>query len=81
MTQTWIYAFSVILPVICYLFITRWPGWKYYKSQDRKTKMIGFSAIVLLVLSSVITFWLAYVWIDNAIQSFLSSVNREINAD
>jgi hypothetical protein len=79
MTQAWIYAFSVMLPAICYLFITRCPGWKYYKSEDRKTKVIGFNAIVLLVLSSVITFWLAYEWIDNAIQSALSSVNQELN--
>jgi zinc ribbon protein len=81
MTQAWIYAFSVMLPAICYLFITRWPGWKYYKSQDRKTKVIGCNAIVLLVFSSVFTFWLAYVLIDNAIQSSLDSINQELNAE
>jgi len=25
-TQAWIYAFSIILPMICFIFVTKWPG-------------------------------------------------------
>ena len=76
-TQTWIYLFSVILPMICFLFVTRWPGVKYYKSDDPKAKLIGQVAWALLIISTIITIWLIYVWTTQMIQSSINSINTD----
>jgi riboflavin transporter FmnP len=76
-TQAWIYAFSIILPMICFIFVTKWPGMKYIKSQDPKTKRIGQIAWVLIVLSTVITIWLVYNWTQQLIQSQINSINAD----
>ena len=77
-TQIGIYAFSLILPIICFIFITRWPGIKYFKSHDKKTKLIGGIALTLLILSTVVTIWFAYIWTQEAIQSSVSSINASM---
>ena len=76
-TQAWIYAFSIILPMMCFLFVTRWPGVKYYKSTDPKVKLIGEIAWTLLILSTIITIWLVYVWTQQMIQSSIGSINTD----
>ncbi|MFZ1019794.1 MAG: zinc ribbon domain-containing protein [Minisyncoccia bacterium] len=76
-TQVWIYAFSVILPMICFIFVTRWPGVKYYKSEDLKAKRIGQIAWALLILSTIITIVLVYVWTQKMIQSSIDSINTD----
>lgn len=81
LTQLGIYAFSIILPMICYLAITKWPGLKYYRSSDEKAKQVGAIAIILLVLSSIVTFYYAYVWTEEAIQQATTQVNQELNAE
>jgi hypothetical protein len=72
-TSTWaqvsLYAFSIILPLICFLFVTRWQGMKYFRSEDPKIKQIGTIAWVLLILSTIVTIWIAVV----ATQSLHSS--------
>lgn len=78
-TQAWIYAFSIILPMICFIFVTRWPGTKYFKSEDPKAKMIGQIAWALLVLSTILAIYLAYVWTQDTIQSTLNSINTDFN--
>ena len=78
-TQIWIYLFSIILPLICFLFVTRWPGIKYYKSQDKKAHRIGQVAWILLILSTIITVWLAYVWTQQLIQSQIQSINTDFS--
>lgn len=65
--------------MICFLAVTKWPGLKYYRSEDQKAKMIGTVAWVLLVLSTVITCWLAYVWTQEAIQSSEASINADMS--
>jgi hypothetical protein len=75
MTQMLIYGFSIILPLIAYLAITKWPGIKYLRSQDEKAKQIGIIALGLLIVSSVIMFWLTYVWIQGYIQSSVSNMS------
>ncbi len=72
--QLWIYAFSIILPIICFLAISYWPGIKYVRSDDPKVKQIGYIAIALVVISTIITFWYATVWINQQIQSSVSSI-------
>jgi len=74
-TQIWIYAFSIILPMICFIFVTRWPGLKYYKSEDPKAKRIGQIAWALLILSTIITIVLVYIWTTQLIQSQINSIN------
>jgi len=75
LTQVKIYAFSIILPMICFLFITKWPGIKYYKSEDPKTKQIGEIAWILLVLSTIITIYLAFVWTQKSLDTYLYSID------
>jgi len=77
--QAWLYIFSIILPVMCFIFVTRWQGWKYYKSEDPKTKQIGTIAIALLILSTLVTIWYAYVWTQDAIQSSVASINADMS--
>jgi len=78
MAQTGLYAFSIILPIICYLAITKWQGYKYSRSKDPKTRNIGIIAWVLLIGSSVITFWYATVWIEQQIQASTNAISAEL---
>ncbi len=74
-TQAWVYAFSIILPMILFIFVTKWPGVKYFKSSDPKVKLIGQIAWTLLILSTIFTIWLVYIWTENLIQSSINSIN------
>ena len=76
-TQAWIYLFSIILPMICFIFVTRWPGVKYYKSNDPKAKQIGQVAWVLIILSTIFTIWMATVLTQKMINSTLDSINTD----
>ena len=71
--QLLLYAFSLILPWIAYLAITKWQGIKYLRSADPKSRQIGIIALGLLIASSVLAFWLTYVWVEGFLQSQLNS--------
>ena len=58
--QLLLYAFSIILPWIAYLAITKWQGIKYLRAPDARTKQVGLIALILLIVSSIIAFWLTY---------------------
>jgi hypothetical protein len=73
--QLLLYAFSIILPWIAYLAITKWQGIKYLRSADGRAKQIGLIALILLIASSVVAFWLTYVWLQGYVQSSLNDVN------
>lgn len=75
MDQFLIYAFSIVLPWIAWLAISKWQGIKYLRSPDPRAKQIGLIALVLLVVSSAITIWLTTVWIQSYIQQSLNDVN------
>jgi len=75
-TQVWIYVFSIILPLICFLAIRYWPGIKYARSVDRKRKQIGFIAIAFMAISTIVSYWLAYVWVNQLVQSLLNNVGN-----
>jgi rubredoxin len=79
-TQIGLYAFSIILPLICFIFVTRWQAPRYLKSKDQKTRRIGVIASVLLAVSTIVTIWLAIVWTQNAIQSSVNDINAEMSA-
>ena len=78
MTQIGIYLFSIILPLICFIFITRWPGLKYSKSKDEKTKSIGFVAWGLLIISTLLVIWFSYTWTQQAIKNLNDSLNMDL---
>ena len=75
LTQVLLYAFSLILPWIAYLAITKWQGIKYFRSPDDKARQVGMVMIALLTVSSVIAFWLTYVWIQGTIQQSMNDLN------
>jgi len=77
-TQTWIYALSIILPITCFIFIKKWPGVKYYKSIDPKSKRIGQIAWFLVILSTIVTIWFVVIWTQKAIQSSINSINTDM---
>ena len=74
--QLLLYAFSIILPWIAYLAITKWQGIKYLRAPSAQAKQIGFIALGLLVVSSIIMFWLTTMWVQGYIQQSLNSVNN-----
>lgn len=79
MTQTWIYAFSVILPMICFIYVTKWPGVKYFRSSDPKARTIGTIAWTILIISTIVVIWLVYLWTQYAIQSSINSINADMS--
>ena len=79
MAQIGIYMFSIVLPMIGFILVTRWPGMKYYRSQDPKVRQIGQVAWILLILSTIFTCWYVYNWTQNAIQSSIASINADMS--
>ena len=74
-TQAWIYALSIVMPMIAFLAISHWPGMRYLRSGDKSAKQIGIIAAALMAASTIIVFWLAIVWTQNFIQSSLNSIS------
>ncbi len=70
--QIWLYIFSAILPVIAYLAIGKWQGIRYARSDDHATRVIGFVAILIMLVSTLVTFWLTAVWIQDSLNSALN---------
>ena len=79
-TQIWMYAYSIILPNILFITVTRWPGMKYYRSSDPKARMIGQVAWILIVLSTLASLWFAYIFTQQAIQSMNASINADLGS-
>jgi hypothetical protein len=71
--QVMLYAFSIVLPIMCFLAVSYWQGIKYARSADPKAQEIGWIAIALLALSTIITFWITSVWISGFIASQTST--------
>jgi hypothetical protein len=76
LAQFLLYGFSIALPIIFYIAITKWQGIKYIRSSDPKAKQMGYIALFLLVASSVIFFWWSIVQLQGFVQS---SVNSSLN--
>jgi hypothetical protein len=77
--QLKLYAFSIILPLICFITISKWRGIQYLRSKDEQTRSIGFIACFLLLASTLILIWLTYVWTQNAIQQSITSINADMS--
>ena len=80
-TQSWIYAFSIILPLICFIMVTKWPAIKYIRSQDLKARQIGWIAVALITLSTCVTIWLAYAATQEAIRVTTASLNQDMGGE
>jgi predicted amidophosphoribosyltransferase len=78
--QLLLYAFSIILPWILYLAITKWQGIKYLRAPNARAKQIGLIALVLLIVSSVVAFWIMDMWVQNLLQGFSQSQTSDLNS-
>jgi hypothetical protein len=76
-SQLLLYAFSAVLPVMCYLLISKWKGLVYLRSKDETARQVGVIACSLLVLSTFATFYYAYVWTEQALQQATSQINQD----
>ncbi len=76
MDQLLLYGFSIVLPIIFYLAITKWQGIKYMRSVDPRAKQIGYIALALLIISSIIFFWWSIVQLQGYVQQSISDVNN-----
>ena len=78
-TQIGLYIFSFILPWIAFIMITRWKGITYLGSRDPQARQVGIIATVILVASTIFTFYLAYMSLTNMVQSQIAAVNTDMN--
>ncbi len=76
--QAGLYLFSIILPMIGFIFVTKWQGSRYFNSLDPKLKRIGLIAWILLLISTIVTIYLAYVWTLETINSVTASINTDM---
>jgi hypothetical protein len=65
--QVGIYALSFFLPPL-----GLWPGIKYARRADAKAKQVGWIAIILTVISTVISIWL----IDQFLNVYLNTITQ-----
>jgi len=62
--QAVVYAVSIFIPPFGLIY-----AWKYLKQHDTKSKIIGFVAIILTVISLAFTFWTMDVLVSSIDQS------------
>jgi hypothetical protein len=82
-TQLGIYLHSIILPMLLFISISHWKGLKYSRSSDVKVKWIGLIAWMLLIISTIVTFWLvwySYILLQQSIQTSMDSLNLDLNS-
>ena len=77
--QIGLYAFSIILPLICFIMVTKWKGVAYFKSSDPKAHQMGIIAWTLIVLSTILLIYLSYVWTVSYIQETVNSLNADMS--
>jgi len=65
--QIFVYLLSFLLPPL-----GLWPGIKYLRQKDQKSRAIGFIAIILTIISTIITFWMAL--------GFMNAFNQQLNS-
>lgn len=65
-----VYLVSFLLPPLGI-----WPAIKYLRQADEKSKKIGFLALLLTLISIVITIWLSI----NLVNSFSRGLNDQLN--
>lgn len=78
--QTQLYMFSIVLPLICFLTIGRWKGIKYLTSKNKEAHTVGIIACILLIISTVFTFWFTYVSVQKLVRISSGSINENLDA-
>lgn len=78
--QLSLYLFSILLPLIAFLFVTRWKGFKYLSQESKQAKIIGLIATTLLFGTTFFSFWYAYHFTQQLIQSTMSDVNSALGS-
>lgn len=68
--QIGIYLLSALLPPL-----GLWPAIKYLRQPDSKAQMIGLVAVVLTVVSIIISLWLSFVVFNN----LTSTLNAQLD--
>jgi hypothetical protein len=63
--QIGVYALSVFLPPL-----GLWPGIKYLQKPGPQAKIVGWVAIILTIVSTVLTFWFTIHYLQNSINSY-----------
>ncbi len=66
--QIFVYFLSFFLPPL-----GLWPGIKYLKQGSEKSRMIGFIAIFLTIISTAITVWFTL--------GFINIFNQQLNSN
>jgi len=66
-----VYLLSIFLPPL-----GLWPGIKYLSQKNERAKRVGIIAIILTVISIIITVWLCIGMVGNISQSVTSQINQ-----
>ena len=75
-SQIRLYTLSITLPLICFLFLHRWYGLRYVRSNDIKKKYIGVIACSLLIISTILSVWYTYALVREAISTTTNDMNE-----
>jgi hypothetical protein len=68
--QIYIYLFSLLLPPLGI-----WPAIRYLRQGDEKSKKIGITALILTVISVVVTSWITVGLINSINKQFSTQLN------
>ena len=66
-----VYLLSVFLPPL-----GLWPGIRYLSQKNEKAKRVGTIAIILTIISIIVTIWLSIGLVNNISQSVSSQMNQ-----
>ncbi len=71
LTQLGIYALSLLLPPL-----GLWPGMKYLREPNQSSKLVGIIAILLTIISLIVTFYLAAQLANTVNQQVMKQVQQ-----
>jgi hypothetical protein len=69
--QISIYAVSILLPPL-----GLWPGFKYLFQKDSKAKVVGIIAIVLTIISGILSYWLTMEMFKAPMDQLTTQLNQ-----
>jgi hypothetical protein len=72
--QIGIYTLSIFLPPL-----GLWPGVKYLKENNKTAKIIGAVAIILTIISTVVSAWWFIGWFGNIDKAAIQQLNTYQN--
>lgn len=72
-SQILLYGFSIVLPAILFLAITKWQGITYIKSSNSKAQQMGWIALALIIISTIFTGWYYTREFDQLLQGATST--------